>query len=92
MLILFDLPHQNVHAFKSYSALYHYLENGGRRKGKWDFVRHSWQRMMSCYRYVRNRKLCGQYLETFEEGLEKAMKRAAGETAGEGGQNDHVAG
>lgn len=87
MLILFDLPYKNVHAFKTYSALYNQLKNVEKcpGKGKWIFARHSWQRMMSCYRYVRNRKLCGQLPETFEQGLEKALKRAAGESAGEGG-------
>ncbi len=106
MLILVDLPHKNVHAFKSYRALYNHLENV--EKGKWIFVRPSWRRMVSCYLYIRNRKLCGQLLQTFEQGLERAMKRAAGETAGEeggsqgfdvreiikgtGGQDDHVAG
>ncbi len=110
MLILVDLPRKNVHVFKSYRALYNHLENGERRKGKskWILARHSWQHLVSCYRYVRNRKLCGHHPETFEQGLEKAMKQAAGEIAGEGGksqgfdvreiikgtggQDDHVAG
>jgi hypothetical protein len=32
--------------------------------------------MMSCYRYVRDRKVCAQSAETFEKGLEEALKQA----------------
>ena len=78
MLILFDLPQKNVLAFKAYNTLYNHLENLEKRKGKgkWIFARHSRQHMMSCYRYVRDRNVCAQSAETFEEGLEEALKQA----------------
>jgi len=78
MLILFDLPKDNIHAFNTYGTLYNHLENLERikGKGKWIFARHSWQHMMSCYRYVRDRKVCAQSAETFEQGLEEALKQA----------------
>ena len=92
MLILFDLPQKNVLAFKAYNTLYNHLENLEKRKGKgkWIFARHSRQHMMSCYRYVRDRNVCAQSAETFEEGLEEALKQAiAGKLvpAIEGGKN-----
>lgn len=92
MLILFDLPQKNVLAFKAYNTLYNHLEHAERAKGKgkWIFARHSWQHMMSCYKYVRDRNVCAQSAETFEEGLEEALKQAiAGKLAPaiEGGEN-----
>lgn len=59
-------------------TLDNHLENGERAKGKgkWIFARHSRQHMISCYRYVRDRNVCAQSAETFEEGLERALKQA----------------
>lgn len=76
MLILFDLHH--ILAFNTYGKLYNHLESleRGKGKGKWIFAHHSWQRMLSCYRYVRDRKVCAQSAETFEQGLEEALKQA----------------
>ena len=78
MLVLFDLPKNVIHAFNTYGTLYNHLENleRYRRKGKWVFALHSHQRMMSYYRYVRDRKAYLQSAETFEEGLEEALKQA----------------
>ena len=92
MLILFDLPKNMIHAFNTYSTLYNHIESleRARVKGKWVFARHSWQRMMSCYRYVRDQALLVQPTTSgiFEQGLEEAMKQAAGETTGkEDGKN-----
>ena len=78
MLILFDSPKNHIHAFKTYSALYNHVESleRGKGKGKWIFARHSWQHVISCYRYVRDRNVCAQSAETFEKGLEEALKQA----------------
>jgi hypothetical protein len=78
MLILFDLPKNVIHAFNTYGTLYNHLENLERKrgKGKWVFALHSHQRMMSYYRYIRDRKAYLQSAATFEEGLEEALKQA----------------
>ena len=95
MLILFDLPKDNIYAFKAYGTLFNHLESleKAKEKGKWVFARHSWQHMLSCYRYVRDRNVCAQSAETFEEGLEEALKQAiAGNVPAkaEGGENFDV--
>jgi hypothetical protein len=78
MLVLFNSHKKQIHTFKTYDALFHHLENLERikGKGKWIFARHSRQHMISCYRYVRDRNVCAQSAETFEEGLEEALKQA----------------
>jgi len=78
MLVLFDLPKNVIHAFNTYGTLYNHLESleRNRGKGKWVFALHSHHRMVSYYKYVRDRNVCAQSAETFEKGLEEALKQA----------------
>jgi len=39
--------------------------------------------MMSCYKYIRAQKFPPSFRETFEQGLEKALRRESGETGKE---------
>ncbi len=56
MLLLFDRHH--IIAFNNYRKLYNHLENLERNKGKskWIFARHSWQRVLSFYQYIRDQE------------------------------------
>jgi hypothetical protein len=82
MLILFQLPGSHILALNTYGKLYNHLENleRGKGKGKWIFARHSHQRMLSFYRYIRNQKL-----KIFEEGLQEALTEAKNKTTGKEG-------
>jgi len=86
MLILFDLPKDTIHAFKTYHTLYNHLEylEKTKGKGKWVFARHSHQHVLACYRYIRNQKLSAQPARIFEQGLERALKQAAAKTIEKG--------
>ncbi len=57
MLILFDRHH--IIAFNNYRKLYNHLENLERNKGKgkWIFARHSHQRVLSFYQYIRDQEI-----------------------------------
>jgi hypothetical protein len=79
MLVLFNSHKKQIHTFKTYDALFHHLENMEKVKKmpKRIFAHHSRQRVMSFYRYVRNRKLA-PYAIAFEQGLEQALRHAAG--------------
>ncbi len=63
MLILFDRHH--IIAFNNYRKLYNHLENLERNKGKgkWIFARHSWQRVLSFYKYIRDQEIPVQIAE-----------------------------
>lgn len=86
MLILFDLPKDTIHAFKTYYSLYNHLEHMEKTKGKgkWVFARHSHQHVLACYRYIRNQKLSAQPARIFEQGLERALKQATAKATGKG--------
>lgn len=77
MLILFDLPKEQIHAFNTYRNLSNHIGNVERTRGKrkWVFERHSHQRALAFYGYVREQKFLGQP-ESFEESLEEALKQA----------------
>ncbi len=57
MLILFDRHH--IIAFNNYRKLYNHLENLERNKGKgkWIFARHSHQRVLDFYNYIRDQEI-----------------------------------
>ena len=63
MLILFDRHH--ILAFNNYRKLYNHLENLERNKGKskWIFARHSHQRVLSFFNYVRDQEISVQPAE-----------------------------
>ena len=63
MLLLFDRHH--IIAFNNYRKLYNHLENLERNKGKskWIFARHSWQRVLSFYKYIRDQEIPVQIAE-----------------------------
>ncbi len=63
MLILFDRHH--IIAFNNYRKLYNHLENLERYKGKgkWIFARHSHQRVLSFYKYIRDQEIPVQIAE-----------------------------
>ncbi len=63
MLLLFDRHH--IIAFNNYRKLYNHLENLERNKGKgkWIFARHSWQRVLSFYTYIRDQEIPVQIAE-----------------------------
>ena len=84
MLVLFNSHKKQIHTFKTYDALYNHLENRGKvkKRPKRIFTRHSWQRVLSFYRYVRNQKLA-PYAIAFEQGLENALRHTAGATRDE---------
>jgi hypothetical protein len=77
MLILFQLPGNHIHALNTYGKLYNHLESLERSKGKgkWIFARHSYQRMLSFYRYIRNQKI-----KILEEGLGETLTETANHT------------
>jgi len=79
MFVLFNSHKKQINTFKTYDALFHHLQNMEKvkKRPKRIFVRHSRQRVMSFYRYVRNRKLA-PYAIAFEQGLEQALRHAAG--------------
>ena len=63
MLILFDRHH--TLAFKNCGKLYNHLESleRGKGKGKWIFARHSHQRVLSFYKYIRDQEISVQPAE-----------------------------
>jgi hypothetical protein len=85
MLILFQLPGSHILALNSYGKLYNHLENleRGKGKGKWIFARHSHQRMLSLYRYIRNQKI-----KIFEESLGEILTEATNNTIEKEGCNN----
>ena len=84
MLVLFNAHKKQIHTFKTYEALFHHLDNMEKvkKRPKRIFARHSWHRVLSFYRYVRNQKLA-PYAIAFERGLEQALRHAAGATRDE---------
>ncbi len=66
MLLLFDRHH--IIAFNNYRKLYNHLENLERNKGKgkWIFARHSHQRVLSFYQYIRDQEIPVQISEKLD--------------------------
>lgn len=80
MLVLFNPHKERIHTFKTYDALFNHLDNMEKvkKKPKRIFARHSYQRLLSFYRYIRNEKLAPYPMAIFEQGLEQALNQAAG--------------
>ena len=78
MLIVFDSSQNRVLSFGTYKTLHNHIQDIERvqGKGRWIFARHSWARMMSCYRYLHARQCSSSLEESFEQTLEKALKKA----------------
>lgn len=76
MLILFDLPKDKIHAFNSYHTLFNHIHSLERtkEKRKWFFARHSCERVISFYQYIREQKSFVEP-ESFEESLKQALKQ-----------------
>ena len=83
MLIIFDASQNRTVSFAHYRGLHNHIQGLERTRGKgaWIFTRHSWARMVSCYKYMHNRACTAPLEEPLEQTLEKALK-AATEEAG----------
>ena len=77
MLIVFDLSDRPL-AFTGYGALFNHYRSveSTREKDNWVFTRHSWPRMMACYRYVHARACPTADADLPEWGPERALRRA----------------
>jgi len=80
MLVLFNSQNDSIHTFKTYGALYNHLENMERirKRPKRIFAHHLWRRLLSFYRYICDQKRAPHLMAIFEQGLEQALRQAAG--------------
>lgn len=70
MLVLFDMPKNQIHTFNNYGKLYNHLKSLERDKGKakWIFTCHSHHHVFAFYRYICMKSMTPQEKEE-KEGL-----------------------